>query len=276
MPTSVNGTIISEEEVREEFERLKPHYDQHVRPHSEEASDQQLEEWSRENVIERILVRQAAALEQPIPAEELDEAWESVREQVGDTPEEEVRADIELNMKIERMIARVMDESPEVDEQMCRKWYEENLDQFEVPEQVRVRHIVKHIDGLHSKEEAYSAIQEVKIRLEGGEDFEAIAAESSDCPDQAGDLGYFPRGQMVEEFEEVVFNMEKGQVSDIVLTQFGYHIARLEDKIEAGPAPFEEVRSHIAEKLQEETRNEAMEKFFDELREKATIEEVEE
>jgi len=177
MPVSVNGTVISEEEVREEFERLKPHYDEHVRPHSDEASDQQLEEWSRENIIERILVRQAAESEEPIPAEEIDEAFASVKDQIGDTPEEEVRADIELNMKIERMINRVMDESTEVDEQLCIKWYEDNLDQFEMPAQVHVRHIVKHIDGLHSKEEAYSGIQAVKLRLDAGEDFEKLASE---------------------------------------------------------------------------------------------------
>jgi len=230
MPILVNGTAISQDEITEEFDRLKPHYDQHVRPHSEEASDQQLEEWARENIVERILVRQAAADEEPVPTEELDEAYESVKEQAGDTPEEEVRGDIELNMKIQRMIDRVMSEAPEVNEQLCRQWYEDNLDQFEMPEQVHVRHIVKHIDGLHSKDEAYSAIQEVKIKLDAGEDFETLASEGSDCPDQAGDLGYFPRGQMVEEFEEIVFNMEKGQVSDIFLTQFGYHIARLEDK----------------------------------------------
>ena len=274
MPVSVNGQMISDQDIQQEFERLKPYYDEHVRPHSDEASDEQLMTWSRENLIEQSLVQQVANERPPVSAEEIDAAWDAVKDQVDPEMEQEARKDLELRIKIEQLVNSVMEGADPIDEQMCRKWYDDNLDHFEIPEQVHVRHIVKHVDGLHSKDDAYSAITEVKMRLDQGEDFNQLAVEHSDCPDEGGDLGYFPRGQMVEEFEDVVFNMEVGQISDIFLTQFGYHIARVEDKKEAGPAPFEEVCGHIASQLEEEVRQNAMETFVDQLKEKATIEET--
>ncbi len=271
MVASVNSVPIDENEVTAEFDRLKPHYDEHVRADNEDASDEQLMEWARENVIERMLIRQSAEKEPPVDPEEVKTAYESIMEQVEDAPEDEVKHDIELNMKIERLVNRIQDEAPEITEEQCRRWYEENRDQFQVPEQVRVRHIVKHVDGLHPREEAYSAIQEVKMQLDQGADFEELAREHSDCADDGGDLGYFPRGQMVEEFEDVVFNMTLGDVSDIFLTQFGYHIAKLEDRVGAGPVPFEEAGDRIAERLAEEARQDAINQYVDQLKAEAEI-----
>lgn len=271
MAASVNGVPIDENEVTAEFDRLKPHYDEHVRADNDDASDEQLMEWARENVIERMLIRQAAEKEPPVDPEEVDTAYASLKDQVDDAPEDEVKHDLELNMKIERLVNRIQDEVPDIGEEQCRQWYEEHRDQFQVPEQVRARHIVKHVDGLHPREEAYAAIQEVKMQLDQGADFEELAREHSDCADEGGDLGYFPRGQMVEEFEDVVFTMAEGDVSDIFLTQFGYHIAKLEDRVEAGPVPFEEVGDRIADRLAEEARQDALNLYVDQLKEEAEI-----
>jgi len=77
-----------------------------------------------------------------------------------------------------------------------------------------------------SKEEAQTKIAELKTQLESGGDFAALAQENSDCPSKAqgGDLGQFGRGQMVPAFEQTAFGMEIGQVSDVVETDFGYHL----------------------------------------------------
>jgi len=76
------------------------------------------------------------------------------------------------------------------------------------------------------KEEALGIITELKEKLEEGEGFADLAKEHSDCPSgsKGGDLGEFGRGAMVSEFEEVAFNLKKGEFSDIVETDFGYHL----------------------------------------------------
>ena len=99
-------------------------------------------------------------------------------------------------------------------------------------DQVRASHILLMYAGsarssaTRSKEEAASEIAALKSRIEGGEDFAAIAKDVSDCPSgqQGGDLGSFGRGQMVPEFEDATFAMEIGETSDIVETDFGYHL----------------------------------------------------
>jgi len=97
---------------------------------------------------------------------------------------------------------------------------------------VRASHILLMYAGsarstaTRSKEEAQTKIAELKTQLESGGDFAALAQENSDCPSKAqgGDLGQFGRGQMVPAFEQTAFGMEIGQVSDVVETDFGYHL----------------------------------------------------
>ena len=78
---------------------------------------------------------------------------------------------------------------------------------------------------------------------------------------------------MVQEFEDVVFSMQKGQISDIIETNFGYHIAKLYDKLPVRAVPFDQVKDKIIERLVEEQKTKKIEDYLDELKEKAVIEE---
>ncbi|MCX4243060.1 peptidylprolyl isomerase [Paraliomyxa miuraensis] len=97
---------------------------------------------------------------------------------------------------------------------------------------VRASHILLMYKGssrssaTRSKEEAQQQIQAIHGQLQQGGDFAGLARQHSDCPSSAkgGDLGQFGRGQMVKPFEDAAFGMEVGQVSEVVETQFGYHI----------------------------------------------------
>ncbi len=86
--------------------------------------------------------------------------------------------------------------------------------------------------GSESLDEALKKIENIQDELNKGADFETLAQTYSDCPSaaQGGDLGYFARGQMVPEFEEAAFALEIGEVSEPVLTEFGYHLIRVDDK----------------------------------------------
>ncbi|MCA9665277.1 MAG: peptidylprolyl isomerase [Myxococcales bacterium] len=97
---------------------------------------------------------------------------------------------------------------------------------------VRASHILLMYAGsarstaTRSKQQAQQQIADIKSQIDGGADFAALAKQHSDCPSgkSGGDLGAFGRGQMVKAFEDTAFGMPVGQVSDVVETDFGYHI----------------------------------------------------
>lgn len=129
---------------------------------------------------------------------------------------DEIKADINLEEKI-------------------TEYYNENKTQFSM-EQVRASHVL-----LETEEEA----KDIKNRADSGEDFAALAREHSTGPSsaQGGDLNYFGRGQMVQPFDEAVFELEVGEISDVVQTEFGYHVIKLTDK--RSQLPLEEVYIYI-------------------------------
>ena len=110
--------------------------------------------------------------------------------------------------------------------------------------------------------------------LKNGAVFETLIAKYSDCPDNSGDLGYITRGQMVEEFEDVVFNLGVNEVSDVFRTRFGFHIARLYDRKPAVIPALEEVKEQVVSELKEQMRNKAIDEFVDRLKSKAKIEKI--
>jgi parvulin-like peptidyl-prolyl isomerase len=273
MAIVVNGQRIEQSEIDAEVEALQPHYEQYVQGQGEPG---QLEQWAKENLVERAIVQQAArAIDVEIPAGQIDEVYQRVREQAGEAPPEQVKADIDLQMRVDRLMSQGVQDVPEPAEEDLRAAYQEHADQFVTPELVHASHIVKHVDGRTDKKTAYEAILSIQMELAEGKSFEELANRVSDCPGQGGDLGWFPRGQMVEEFENVVFNMKPGEVSDIFLSQFGYHIAKVLERRESQPVPFEQVRDHLATELTRQRQGEAVDDFVDKLKESATIEEVE-
>jgi peptidyl-prolyl cis-trans isomerase C len=165
---------------------------------------------------------------------------------------------------------------PVTDEDIAA-FYEENKEQFVREEEMKASHILLKVEQDADEQEKTSAKSEMQAILEkarSGEDFAELAKEHSQCPSapQGGDLGYFPRGMMVKPFEEAAFSLEKGQVSDIVETQFGYHIILGVDKKTAGPMKLEEVSEDIRKILDEKEVNAALKKWLEPVRKKATIE----
>ena len=277
MPTTVNGQRIEDAEIDAEVERLKPHYESYVRENApgDEAGDEQLREWAQENLVERALIQQAAGrAEMEIPQEEIDRAYEEIKDRTGEAPAEEVKADIERQMRVDRLMAGAVEGVGEPGDEELREHYESHREEMTVPEQVRASHIVKHVYSEADKKSAYEAILDLKMQLAGGTSFEELASKTSDCPENAGDLGLFGRGQMVQEFEDVVFGLRVGEVSDVFETQFGYHIVKLYEHRAARTPPYEQIRDRIAEALSEQRRQEAVEAFVDSLRAQARIEEL--
>jgi len=130
--------------------------------------------------------------------------------------------------------------SVEADE--AKTYYETNGQLFQAPESVQASHIL-----VDTEEKA----NEVSKKIEEGSDFADLAKEYSSCPskENGGDLGFFEKGKMVPEFENVAFEMDVEQISGVVKTQFGFHIIKVTGKKEASTMSFEDVAGQIEHNL---------------------------
>jgi peptidyl-prolyl cis-trans isomerase D len=132
-----------------------------------------------------------------------------------------------------------------------QRYYNDNIQQYQMPEQVRASHILLKTDGKDEatvRKEAEKILQEVK----SGGDFAALAkkySEDEGSKATGGDLDYFSRGRMVPDFENVAFTLQPGQVSDLVKSQFGFHIIKVVDKRPGSTRSLDEVRPQIQEQL---------------------------
>jgi len=162
----------------------------------------------------------------------------------------------------------------------ARKFYEENLEKyFKKPESMRASHILIGADEKASAEDRKKAKEKAEAilkRVKGGEDFAAVAKKDSSCPSasQGGDLGSFTRGQMVPPFEKAAFALKPGEISDVVETQFGYHVIKMTEKQEATTEKFEDVKGKIGDFLKREKVQKAITDRIAELRKTAKLEKL--
>lgn len=150
------------------------------------------------------------------------------------------------------------------------KYYQRHIDRFEVPEQVRASHILIRVsrDATAAvKAEKKALAEKLRDRAKKGEDFAALARSSSEDPGssvQGGDLGFFGRGMMVAPFENAAFALNPGEISDVVETDFGYHILRVAERHDARIKPMNEVMDQVRALAKEDKSRElAQEKAMD-------------
>ena len=138
-----------------------------------------------------------------------------------------------------------------VTEPALRKIYDDATKTMGGQQEVRARHILFRVNDPNDAAASKAAEDKVKNtieRIKKGEDFATLAKALTEDPSgkqDGGDLGYFTRDQMVPEFSEVAFTLEKGQLSGPIKTQFGWHVLKVEDKRMREPPPFDQVRGEI-------------------------------
>jgi len=285
MKLIVNGETIANSLIYEEIEILRPEYQRVFPNKSPEEQQAQLFDWAKENVIEKILLKQTAKKDPlEIPEKKVTDAFKKMKEEHGGDDEfynkfsyekkddKKLKKELELQLRIERLINDVCKDIQQPTKKQANSYYLNNKNHFTTQEQVRAAHIVKNVDAITNEENAKKEILKIQKQLKDGVSFEKLADENSDCPGNGGDLGYFQRGQMVQSFEDIAFSMKINQVSDVFRTEFGYHIVKVYDKKPQQLIPFENVREQIVAQLQEENRNTKLEEFLDKLKEKAEIE----
>jgi peptidyl-prolyl cis-trans isomerase D len=163
----------------------------------------------------------------------------------------------------------------EVTDAEIEEYYEENAEQFTRPEQRRARHILIKAGSSASEQELAEARNEAEqllSQLRAGADFAELARQHSEDEgtiSEGGDLGWFPRGRMVPEFDEAVFGMEPGELAGPVRTNYGFHVIRLEEIRQAGTQPLEEVREQIRSQLRFPQLREAQQEIARQIAEQA-------
>lgn len=207
-----------------------------------------------------------------ISEDEIDAEMKTFMEEVGG--EEAFNMALEENNITEKdfkddiiqylSIRKLMEPLVEVTDEEIETYFKENKETFDTVEQVDARHILVEDEALAN---------DLYKQLKDGADFAELAKEHSTDGSAAmgGDLGFFPRGQMVAEFDEKAFAMEVGEISEPVKTKFGYHIIEKLDKKEAKEATLEDHKEEIKEKLFETKMQTEYVSWLEEKREKYDI-----
>ena len=191
--------------------------------------------------------------------------------------ETDLKTQYRQGLVIRKMIEQEVSSKISISPEQTRKFYDDNPEVFKIPEMVRASHILVKVEAQASDEEKAKAREKIvglQKRVQNGEDFAAIAKESSDCPSSAngGDLDFFQKGQMVKPFEDAAFALKPGEVSDIVETQFGYHLIKVTEKKDPGVMAYDDIKEKIALHLKQEQLGQDVGKYVEQLRSKAKIE----
>lgn len=238
----------------------------------------------------KLLTQEAAARKIAVPEADIEAQLTQMRQQF---PSEEVfsqalkqqnktvdmlKAEARSSLAIQKMLEATLAGKIAVTPQQAQDFYDKNPDQFKRPEQVRASHILITVQqgaDVAAKAAAKRKAEGVLKQVKAGSDFASLAKANSQDPGSAingGDLGFFQRGQMVPPFDQAAFTMKPGSTSELVETQFGYHIIRVVEKKEAGTVSLDEVRPQLEQYLQNLNRQREMQAFVDGLKAKGKVE----
>jgi peptidyl-prolyl cis-trans isomerase C len=188
-----------------------------------------------------------------------------------------VKKDVEGQLLRRQLVEKEILDKVKVSDRDVQDFYDKNKDKYVEEEQVRARHILVKVpkeasaaDDAKLKGKADEALK----RAKKGEDFATLAKELSDdgSKQDGGDLGFFPRGRMVGPFEEAAFALQPNQISDVIRTQFGYHIIKVEERKAGRALPFAEAQEQVKEDLTRERTYERYQQYVAGLRSKAKVE----
>jgi len=288
----VNGEIISSARVERELSGYQARI---IR--SGKVLDENTIKALKGTIVEK-LINQALLYQEAVKQgikvtdQEVDEQWKMIQEKFATgeelesvlarikATEEIIRDEIRQVKTVQKFVLENFEKGTSVSEEEARTYYETHPDAFTRPEQVRARHILIQPDpegGEQAKAEARKKLRDIGKEIQDGADFAELASEHSKCPSSSrgGDLGFFGRGSMAKPFEDAAFALEPGKVSDIVETEFGLHIIKVEERRPEGTVPFEEVKEKLVQYLTREKVKEALGSYLKQLRQDASIEHIE-
>jgi len=183
--------------------------------------------------------------------------------------------DLRQRLSVEQLISEDVARRSRVSNEEIDQFYVENLDAMQLPEEIHASHILIEVerDDETAAAAAREKIDELLARARSGSDFGTLAREHSEGPTatQGGDLGFFGRGQMVAPFERAAFALQPGEISDVVRTQFGFHIIMLEARRGGELLAKAAVTNSIAEHLTQQKSQSDLETFVRDLRAQSEV-----
>lgn len=287
----VDDTPITVMDVRELFTARYGDQFEAIPAEQRALIEPQIQQMVMSELIEKTLLSNAAEKEGvKVGADEVQASLDKIATQLpeGQSLEsftasagislDRIRRKIEEDSKVRKLLEKVTSEVAAPTESETKKYFDEHPEEFEQKESVDAAHILISTQGitdaaqLASKEKIAKELRE-EITSKKGANFAEMAGLHSDCPSKAqgGDLGEFERGQMVPEFEKVAFLQEIGTISDLVKTDFGYHIIKVNGRKEAKTLGYDEVKTELLAELHQQAKNEKMSGYVKSLRDAAKI-----
>ena len=287
MPLLINGQTIDDSAIDQEFSAIKAHYES-LSSISCCERDDEFRGYAKENIIFRALLTQEAERTIPEPSdEEVSRAFQKLKDEHGGSDQfyanmglvpdqdELIRDDLRLNLKVESLREKTCSALATPTEEECRSFYDQNIEQYSEEEEVRASHIFKSVRKTEERETIFKNLCEVRQKLVGGADFNQLACKHSDKPEEEIDLGFFKRGELMDEFEIVTFSMQTGEISPIFATPHGFHLAKVTERKTGSPKPFKSVRENIEAEIIAQRQDAKLQKLVDELKKSAKVEYIE-
>ena len=285
---SVNGEMIPYADLALEIELYKRRMQDQGRQMPEAFLPQIRAELLSKMIDHELLYQESKKKGVKISAQDVDKEMTTIKGRWPDTKqfeaalanmqltESQLRDQIMRRMAVRYLVEKTIAPEVEIKDEEAKAFYDQHDELFQRPEQVRARHILIKVSPDATEKEKADARKEladIKKHIDAGEDFAELAKSHSQCPssERGGDLGYFPKGRMVPSFEEKVFNMKPNEVSDIVETQFGYHLIKLLDRRPAETVSYEDSKGRIVNNLQNQRIQEKVSDYLVKLRKDAKI-----
>jgi peptidyl-prolyl cis-trans isomerase C len=290
MVAKVDGKKITEDMITKEMDRLASTAGAGADPQQLAQMRDVLKKQAIENMINRTLLDAAATKEGvSVSKEQIATRLEEIKKNFPSEQEftqrisamgmttQELEKEIETGIKFESLLSKHTGEVKTPTDEEIATFYDVNRSRFLQPERIRARHILVSVgkeDTAEQKAEKRAKVAKIRADLVGGADFATTASQVSDCPSKAqgGDLGFFARGMMVPAFESAAFALKIGQLSDIVETDFGYHIITVTEREDAREVPLAEARQVIIGNIEDQQKQTAVNAYIQGLRAGAKIE----
>ena len=284
----VNGTAITKQELDVETQRMVQQMARQGRVPDETIMPQVRKEALSRMIDKELLYQDSQAKEINVTENRVNEELATVKKQFpGDKEytewlatinlsEDDLAREITRGLALEQLIKNHVIKEVDVTEEESRAFYDQNASLFQKPERVQAKHILIKMEADATDEHKVQArrkIESVRQKAMAGEDFAALATAHSEGPSSAkgGDLGYFSRGQMVKPFEDAAFALQTGEISEVVETQFGYHIIKVTDRQKDSVVAYEDAQAQIVERLKQERSRRDFQQYIETLRAKADI-----
>lgn len=281
----VNGQPVT----KVDFERLVKNIEAGRGPIPADRRDEVLRGALDQLIAYHVMKQEAKNRGIAVTPAEVDEQMQQMKQQFPNEDEfkkalssrntslDQLKADAQVDMSINKMMEAEIEKIPAATEAEAKEFYDKNPDKFQQPETVRASHILvmaeQNADEA-KKKSARAKIDGILKRVKAGEDFAKLAKENSDdgSKDQGGDLGFFEQGRMVPAFDKVAFSLKPGEISDVVTTEFGYHIIKVAERKPASVVAYDEVKPRIVEYLSNQKKQARGQAFIEEAKKKAKIE----